>query len=849
MVLVLKKVLMGLGMLIASVATAAGVVSSYVAYSNNKESSDSQFDFTTNDISDSEVVIDGTKDSAYGSSPALSFGTKSSTAVKLYLYRTKQALYMFFDVNDEHVISRAIGSNNAQDEDGVEINLDVLMNGGSAAQTDDLRIYLGVTGYSKVIRGTGGGWDSSTIIGFGGTFASSIKEGTIVNDNETDDTGYCLEYRIPYISLYEDADENTPLAFAFVQTIVDEYSGSRTRTGMSGHPTFKIPSVDIPSGYIVLNKDNVFYTRSSFANLNENLPTVIGIAVDNTGKAINGASVIAYHSSNKNKKHYAMTDSNGSFTFENVDTDSDFIVEISKNNYLNVTIIYDKDNLGLANGAEYTQKVILLRSNNTTRVINGMISAFTGEQSSGFQVSLLGYPSVKTTTDSNGSYSLNVYTGTSNILVFEKSGYEKIKVEVNELTTIPSFEMRKKASILVSPVDTSLIRNYATVALSRGSSSIYVKVLTPYEISDGECVSIGFNTGSNSAFRNNYSQGDYRLNYYGDRNAEIVLYNKESKSFVVDQNKSALVNIKKSENVVVQYDIIIPYSALDLESTQVFGAAANFFNGEYDQESDIDKNIIKDGNIDFYSTATYLRFDGKGNPYFARNNLQNKFLYYYHGVDGAIDEDIPNNADRIYATYNRTNSELELEITVDSGFGMHFNPRYLTGAEAINVVLNLDNQNLTSWALYKDGVDCYDINFRIYSDNTICYANSSNFRFQNSNQMWWSDKSHNNGTAKNFIIDAPKLDSDYYEVDAENGYTVYRLHFTYDALKSLGGAPSSIFFNQNSAISMMMYEISESSKTTVRFYTSSGDGWIYEDNVYSKQVGAFSNQSNYVALK
>ena len=62
MVLALKKVLASLGIMIASAATAAGVVSSYVTYSNNKESNDSQFDFPSNDISDSEVVIDGVKD-------------------------------------------------------------------------------------------------------------------------------------------------------------------------------------------------------------------------------------------------------------------------------------------------------------------------------------------------------------------------------------------------------------------------------------------------------------------------------------------------------------------------------------------------------------------------------------------------------------------------------------------------------------------------------------------------------------------------------------------------------------------------------------------------------------------
>ena len=84
----------------AGVAFASGTYT-YQNYSDSKEESTEQFDFDTNDISDSEIILDGHRDAVYQDS-VLSFGTKTGSTynVDLYTYHSNQALYMFFDVTD-----------------------------------------------------------------------------------------------------------------------------------------------------------------------------------------------------------------------------------------------------------------------------------------------------------------------------------------------------------------------------------------------------------------------------------------------------------------------------------------------------------------------------------------------------------------------------------------------------------------------------------------------------------------------------------------------------------------------------------------------------------------------------
>jgi hypothetical protein len=280
-----------------------------------------------------------------------------------------------------------------------------------------------------------------------------------------------------------------------------------------------------------------------------------------------------------------------------------------------------------------------------------------------------------------------------------------------------------------------------------------------------------------------------------------------------------------------------------------FGSAIAFYNGEQYQENLLDDKYAKDEDVNPFSTMTYLRFSPDGLTYFSNNNENTEFLYFYHGIDGAISEDIPNNADHIYMTYERDSDGLTMYVTVDEGLGTHFNTSTnLVGQEAINILLNLDGQNLTAWALYKKNVPCYDLNIRIYGDGSVIYTKSNDFAGQSSNQMWWSDKRHNNGVASNFTLDGRDIPAENLVIDNGEGYKTYTLKFTYAQLLALGGAPEDTVLDATSEIGTCLFEVSETSKTTVRFYTSSGNAWLFQNRTLTKTLAAFSAQSNYVSL-
>lgn len=827
--------------LASSAFVASGDALSYRVYENNKSSGDDAFGFDANSIVDEAIVMDGIRDAAYGSS-VLTYGP--SSCVDVYTYHGEEALYFFFDVTDKQVTSRAIGNNNAQDEDGVEISIDRLIDGGTAAQLDDLRIYLGVSGYSKVIKGTGSGWDTSTLVGFGGNLVRSIKDNTTVNDNDNVDEGYCLEYRIPYISLIGDANKKTPFAFAFVHSGLEQISGSRTRTGLGGHKTLKIPNADIPNGYIILAPNGQFYHKEDYFGMSQALPSVLGRVTNKNGEPLANVSVEGYYASNAYRKFFTSTNQDGYFCYDEVETNDDFIVKASRNGLLPYQLTYSKTELSRANGAECLHEFVLLPVNAATSSFQGQIEAYMASSLSGFEVQLIGYPDTSATSDSIGGFAIPVYDDVQNTLLITKKGYEPLRLLVEG--AMQTIEMYQELTMLTKPRSLDLAHNNAYVSAGKGKDGVLIKILSYDTLQGMERVEVGFNTGSTSCFLGHYVPGDYRL-IVDHSGVSLLSYDVSQKTFVPSANAPDIVEKVVHDNLY-ETTLTVPYAALGVSASSTIGIASAFYNGQKYQDSSIDRTIAKDGEIALDSTATYLRF-GSGEVRFGPNNLDHDFLYYYHGVDGSVDEDIPNNADRVYLSYDRDNNGLSLHVMIDDGFGTHFNPAYLTGIEALNLVLNLDNVNLSSWALYKENSTCYDVNLRIYSDDDICYINSTDVMNQQSNQLWWSDRKHSNGVAKNFTLDSHPLSEGRFIIDRENGYRVYHLYFTYAELLRMGNAPEGVKLTGNSPISIGVFELSETSKTTVRFYTTgSGNSWIYSNGVYINKDVTYSGQSTYISL-
>ena len=848
----LKKIAGSLPSLAKGIAltTVAAASATYVNYDSSKIAGDEQFDFAANDIGDKEIILDGEYDAAYGES-VLQFGVESTSQgydCRLYTYHGERALYMFFDIIDPYVTKRAIGSNNAQDEDGVEISIDCLLDGGIAPREDDLKIYLGASGFSKVLRGNGTTFASKEI-GFGGSLKTKLKPNTIPNDNTQIDEGYCLEYRIPYASIAGEADRNTPLGMAFVHSSLNDVTATRTRKGMSGHSTFKIPYADVPDGFIVLTGDDRFLTKSAFNELDKSLPTVMGRVCDEEGNPIENASISGHYSKSPAKIISRRTDEHGYFSYEGIVPTDDFIVTASRNGLINYTLTFDSANLIAANGAEYFQEFTLIPTSSSTQEAIGSVAPAFANSLSGFSVRLLGHEQTKVTTDATGSFAIPVYSNSENTLLISKSDYETVEITLPKGSVdAGTIELSRKITTLARPTKTSLLRNYVDGGISRREDSLYFKVASPYEIRDPEVLSLHLNTGEYSSFGGDYGDGDFRIDYRGGESAEILHYDAAGSNFLPFGTIHGVTSSRGS-GVLCATEMTIPFSALGIDPSETIGAAVSFFDGVYEQKSAIGDAVAPDGEIACESTATYLRFDAQGNAHFGNKNQASDLLYYYHGIDGATSEDIPNNADRVYMTYSRNSQGISMDVTVDGDFSTHFNTSTnIAGIEAINLVLNIDGINGTAWLLAPKNEVTYDINLRLYSDNSVVYVNSSDVKGNAKDQLWWSDAAHNNGVAKNFTLNARPVPETDWTVDMHKGFRTFHLNFTYEELLRMGGAPEGATMDVSSPIGACAFEVSETSKTTVRFYTNSGDAWIFRGNSNRKEIGSFANQSNYVSL-
>ena len=190
-----------------------------------------------------------------------------------------------------------------------------------------------------------------------------------------------------------------------------------------------------------------------------------------------------------------------------------------------------------------------------------------------------------------------------------------------------------------------------------------------------------------------------------------------------------------------------------------------------------------------------------------------------------------------------------MDVVVDGDFSTHFNTSTgISGIEAINLLLNIDGVDGTAWLLAPKDKVTYDINLRLYSDNTVCYVNSSDVKGNARDQMWWSDAAHNNGVAKNFTLNARPAPENTWSVDVREGYRAFHLHFTYAELLAMGGAPQEAVLDAESSIGALAFEVSETSKTTIRFYTNSGDAWIFNGLSNRREIGNFANQASYVSI-
>ncbi|MCQ2742552.1 MAG: carboxypeptidase regulatory-like domain-containing protein [Bacilli bacterium] len=828
-----------------AVRTNAGADSvTYSSYDPSKSEGDGQFDFSGKKPA-SNINFDGKKDNAYGTTPFLTYGGASGNSVKAYSFHDDDSLFLFFEVKDTNVLTQATGSNNAYNEDGIEIYIDPLADGGTSPRTDDIQLNLGLSGFSRRLKGTGTGWKTASVYM---EYKSTLMPNTTLNNESDVDEGYNMEIKIPLGIL--GITKESPACMTFAHADLSHRGDSRKWYGLSGRTDqYMVASSAIPDGYLVLAPNEKLYSKKNYeASLVSN-PTVYGHVVDGQGNPVAGASISAYSSYNPDRTYSMETGIDGSFYFDNVDPNFTFHVSIAKTGYSNFSYTISQSTLAKCMSGVCSKEINLYPKYLSKVNIKGSVSSFVGSLS-GFKVAIEGEDS-SITTDASGKFTIPVYAGSKNTILISKEGYEgaKIVVDPSEAvsgTVLDNVEMFPELALLGVPGTSDPQINSVTAYAGRSQAGIVLKLDSKFAIEGDEKYELFINTGD-SSFAENFNRGDYRFVLDGESGPHMERFEPNEGRFIEIPGSGEDIEVVSVNDALWTTYCFIPAASFGKAVQDTVGIAGRFHNGKTYEATT--STLAPEGKLSISHTAAYPRLDKDGKVFFAYSNDfdTSKETMYIHALSGAEAEAIPENADTFFLTYGKTATGLEMEIVVDEGFSYHTNAQYkIRGIEALNVVLNLDDLNQASWAMFQKGAfdTSYDLNFRIYSDDTICYRASHDFEEGAANQLWWSDHAHNNGTSK--YVETKKLSEDYYQVEKIPGATRYTLKFSYDDLLRLSDATTGKTISQSKNITFAAWEVSETSKTTIRFYaTSDRRCFILKDKEVTTVSTALGDQKNY----
>lgn len=844
----MKPLIYGAIKIIGTVAVAVGVGTScyYVNYNGNKEISDRQFNFDANDISNSEIVFDGDKDDAYGETPIITYGGSNGGMVNAYSHHSDTALFLYFMVKDETLLTHAGQDSEAWNEDCIEVYIDPQLDGGIYPQVDDFQLNFGLSGFVRKLHGSGTAWKAGDNIGC----ESIIKYNGTLNYEDDIDKYWSLEIRLPYNCLGAEITKNSPIAIDLGHS--DQYllfpktSGGAIKTwyGLSGRTdNLKVASTTAPSGYIVLTGNDKLMSQNEYLNSLVTKPSIIGRILNENSNPVSGVSVSGYYTSVPSKKYDTVTDENGYFTYKNMSAE-EFNVSFTKLGYNAASTMYTQDIFDSTNGD--VEKTITMYTVNAKKInVKGKL-VNVNTTLSNVRIELDGYPNIYTVTTSDGSFSLSSFNANSTFVV-DIPGYEKTVLSVTKEQLSKSLgnieiydEMVEIGKDSVSGLDI----NSASVKVIRSLSGLTFKVNTLYEIAGNEAAEIFINTGNIVGFDGVYYDNDYRISLNED-GVSLAKYNEENKEWRSFNDANTEIVVSKGRDNGYQTYITVPYSLINQTKNDTVGLSYRFFN---ETDYNYAASNTADKKVNALATATYLRLNKLNESYLSHDNSDSNYYYYYYGISGETSENIPNNADRMYLTYERTSTGIQMNVEVENTLGQHTNTSTkLSGDEFVNLVLDLDSFCGPNWAIYNSAYSCNDINIRIYGNGDICYTKSEQYKNQASNQLWWSDKAHNNGTALKFVLESTPVDDANVTVTEGRGSTIYTFNFSYEKLEEMSGAKVGSI-TKDSKISFMMWEGSETSKTTVRFYTTQNSGWVIKNNSIITTVSTFGDQSKYIKM-
>ena len=325
----------------------------YQDYDPTKQPGGGQFDYEGN-YSTPELTIDGKGDEAQwqAAQPLLTYGKKvddgnggTADAVSVKAYRGEKALFFLFDVKDSVLLTQGVTNDDAVTRgDSIEFYIDTKADGGRNPQNDDFQINLGIHGKTRIMQGAGNSWGS-----WNGLIDYEVGlNGTLNDGAEAADTGYTVEVMIQYKDIMIEKEDTIGLAFGQVDKVRTEDAASGSETGPWNWYgwTYNGTLVDPqkPNAYILYDKDGNLSSRDDIA-----MPPadMAGTVTDTTGAPVAGATATATIGG---VEKTATTDERGYFVFEDVDSDQNYTVIISKEGYISLTETYTRAELRAANG-------------------------------------------------------------------------------------------------------------------------------------------------------------------------------------------------------------------------------------------------------------------------------------------------------------------------------------------------------------------------------------------------------------------------------------------------------------------------------------------------------------------
>ena len=282
----------------------------------NKDNIDTEpgnFDFDGNFVAP-EISIDGEDTDAAWSgenvSETLQF-TNQTNSVTVKLLRGEHSLFFFFRVTDKYICAK--GNDNGEDvahSDSVELYIDSLNDGGTAPQTDDYQINLGVHDKTRILVGSGTSWSN-----WNGLCQYEVKINGTLNNNRDVDSGYTVEGMIPWNQIGCDKNSSFGVAFGNVDKKTVESAEEVSWAGLIFEGMLIEPQT--PNNYITYT-GNTFKSRGIVLDAIK----VQGTVTDENNQPVNNATILVgeaeYH-----------TNLSGQYEIPNVDPSKSLPIEIS----------------------------------------------------------------------------------------------------------------------------------------------------------------------------------------------------------------------------------------------------------------------------------------------------------------------------------------------------------------------------------------------------------------------------------------------------------------------------------------------------------------------------------------